>query len=188
MLDGKNILFLAFMIVSSVILFAARSVSVSQIWKGYRVLYVPVSFSEESVLAILSEAGCRDVISRSAQRVPLSSKFFGSIISPSGYLEDRMGYFRDADGDYNLFYIPDGYEKESEAAASRLVKEQHLNAGLDAKESYPFLVPVIVLVLYVFLLVISLKRSYFAPSCSRSPGPSTRLHAAAVSSCSPFSS
>ena len=58
--------------------------------------------------------------------------------------------------------IPDGYEKESEAAASRLVKEQHLNAGLDAKESYPFLVPVIVLVLYVFLLVISLKRSYFA--------------------------
>ena len=161
-LDGKNLFFLAFMIVSSVILFAARSVSVSQIWKGYRVLYVPVSASEESVLAILSEAGCRDVISRSAQKVPLSSKFFGSIISSSSYLEDRMGYFRDADGDYNLFYIPDGYEKESEAAVSRLVKEQHLNAGLDAKESYPFLVPVIVLVLYVFLLVISLKRSYFA--------------------------
>ncbi|MBQ9537878.1 MAG: hypothetical protein IJU95_01295 [Treponema sp.] len=161
-LDGKNILFLAVMLVSSILFFAARNISVSQIWKGYRVLYVPSSASEETVLSVLSESGCRDVISLSSQRLPIASKFLGSVMDSSSYLKDRLGYFRDADGDYNLFYIPDSFEKESETAVTRLSKDFHLGAGLDAKESYPFLIPVVVLGLYIFLLVVSLKKLYFA--------------------------
>lgn len=161
-LDGKNIVFTGCMLIAAAVLFAGRNVSISQIWKGYRVLYVPEAVSEESVLAVLAESGCRDVISLSVQRQPLSTRFFSSLPASSSYLEDRLGYFRDADGDYRLFYIPDSYEKESEAAVNRLVRDQHLHAGLDAKEQYPFVIPLIVLGLYVFLLVLSLKRLYFA--------------------------
>ncbi|MBP5465389.1 MAG: hypothetical protein J6Y13_09495, partial [Treponema sp.] len=164
-LDGKNIVFTGCMLIAAVILFAGRNVSITQIWKGYRVLYVPESVSEESVLAVLAETGCRDVISLSGQRQPLSTKFFSSLLGSSSYLDDRLGYFRDADGDYRLFYIPDSYEKESEAAVNRLVRDQHLHAGLDAKEQYPFVIPLIVLGLYAFLLVLSLKRFYFALTC-----------------------
>ena len=161
-LDAKNVVFMGCMLIIAVMLCAGRNVSITQIWKGYRVLYVPESVPEESVLAVLSDAGCGGVISRSAQRLPLSTKFFSTLLGSSGYLEDRLGYFRDADGDYRLFYIPDTYEKESEAAVNRLVKEQHVNAGLDAKESYPFMLPLIVLALYIFLFVLALKRLYFA--------------------------
>ncbi|MBP5158121.1 MAG: hypothetical protein ILP18_09655 [Treponema sp.] len=161
-LDGRNIFFMAFMLVSALVIFSCRTVSVSQIWKGYRVLYVPVSASEESVLSVLAQSGCHDVISAGAQRIPLSTKFFNSLLDSSSYLEDRLGYFRDRDGDYRLYYIPDSYEKESEQAVNRLVREQHLSAGLDAKERYPFMVPLVVLALYAFLGVVSFKRLHFA--------------------------
>lgn len=161
-LDGRNIFFMLFMLVSAIVIFASHSVSVSQIWKGYRVLYVPVSASEESVLSVLSQAGCRDVISLGSQRIPLSTKFFSSLVDTSSYLEDRLGYFRDAGGDYRLYYIPDNYEKESELAVNRLVREQHLSAGLDSKESYPFMVPLIILAVYAFLCIVSFKRLHFA--------------------------
>ena len=161
-LDGKNIFFTACMLIIAICIFTGRNVSISQIWKGYRVLYVPESVSEDSVLAVLSDVGCSGVITLSAQRIPLSTKFFNSLLGSSSYLEDRLGYFRDADGDYRLFYIPDTYEKESGEAVNRLVRDLHLNAGLDTKESYPFMVPIIVLALYIFLCVLSLKRFYFA--------------------------
>ncbi len=161
-LDAKNLVFTAFMLISAVFIFSGRSVSISQIWKGYRVLYVPESAPEESVLALLADSGCDGVISLSSQRLPLSSKFFSTLLGSSSYIQDRLGYFRDADGDYRLYYIPDNYEKESNLAVTRLIREEHLNAGLDAKESYPFLVPLVCLMLYAVLLVLSLKKFYFA--------------------------
>ncbi len=163
-LDAKNLIFTAFMLVAVACIFAGRSVSISQIWKGYRVLYVPESASEELVLAVLSESGCDGVISLSSQQIPLSSQFFTALVGPSSYLQDRLGYFRDGDGDYRLFYIPDSYEKESSVAVNRLIREQHLNAGLDAKENYPFMVPLVCLFLYIALFVLSLKKFYFALS------------------------
>ncbi|MBQ3965370.1 MAG: hypothetical protein II684_00880, partial [Treponema sp.] len=53
-----------------------RTVPVSRLWKGYQVVYVKTqSVTEPQLARILEENGCRNVVSKSSQRIPVISNF-----------------------------------------------------------------------------------------------------------------
>lgn len=160
-LDVKCFVYLAVMFVCAVCLFAFRSVGVSQIWDGYRVLYVDSSVADEDVLACLADSGCKNVICRSAQKIPLTSFFYADVDGQWDYLSDRNAYFRDADKKYNLYYVADKFEGELERAVKTLSKDTHVRIGLDSKQKYPLVIPLLVLAVYVFFALISFKRRFF---------------------------
>ncbi|MCR5762927.1 MAG: hypothetical protein K6G00_06030 [Treponema sp.] len=134
---------------------------VSKIWNGYKVLYVDKSVNEEDVLNCLYESGCKDVISMSLQRAPVSTPFSAFQKDYNSYLESRLGYFMDKNASCKLFYIPDQYERQAGTALKKLIKNFHVKAGLDADSSVPYIVPVITVAVYVLLGLASEKKRYF---------------------------
>lgn len=162
-LKAKYVIPCAFILLVLLCLAAFRSIAVSRIWGSYRVLYVDRSVSEESVLATLEEAGCRNVISLSAQRTPLQAPMTALPPDSSApYLVQRLQYFTDKDSRYRLFYIPDNFEQQTIKALRTIVSGSHVHAGLDDESRYPWAVPVICLLVYGCLTMLSLHRAYFA--------------------------
>ncbi|MBQ2081443.1 MAG: hypothetical protein II461_06745, partial [Treponema sp.] len=71
----------------------------ARIWNNYSVCYVEKSVPEATVLFYLEQAGCRDIISLSAQRIPDVERY-PSV--DSSYLTKRLDYFHDEGAKYNL--------------------------------------------------------------------------------------
>ena len=157
-------------ILSSVIIFSCfcclyflRSVPVSRIWKNYQVLYVENSVSEQTVLNYLEDAGCRNVISLSGQKMPVTSRFspvqFGE--EYNHYLEGRKLYFRDKSGDFRLYYIPDNFQSQTVKAVQNIGKITGARCGIDGKSTYPWLVPSCAVLFFIFLLFVSKYKALF---------------------------
>ncbi len=130
-----------------------RTVPVSRIWSAYSVLYVSNDVSEKTVLDILEENGVSNTISLSNQRTPFSSK-----VTPverwgnDAYLTSRLSYFFDYSRSFRLYYIPEGQEGHTQKALKQLVKQNHANAGLDGRQRYPVLIPIITIAVYGVLV------------------------------------
>ncbi len=152
---------ISFILFTVLLLFIFRSLPITRIWDNYNVLYVEKSLSETQVLSFLSDAGCKDVISLSLQRIPFSASFTPVEPALSSYLRERTAYFSDENSLYNLFYIPSNYERNSLQALELIKKEKSVEAGLDGTEQYPWLVPIIVLITFIVLLYFSEKKLVF---------------------------
>ncbi|HAK69225.1 MAG TPA: hypothetical protein DCM57_06140 [Treponema sp.] len=142
-------------------LFAFRSMPVARIWTNYSVLYVDSSVQEATVLFYLEQAGCRDVISLSQQRVPTTSVYTPVMPVDSSYLTSRLSYFKDESSRYQLFYIPEQYQEEAGTALQLLVKGTGAHAGLDGTEQYPWAVPLVCVLTFIVLFLASKKKSVF---------------------------
>ncbi len=142
-------------------LFIFRSIPVSKIWNGYKVLYVDKAVEEVDVLNSLYEAGCKDVITMSLQKPPIITPFSSFQKDYNSYLELRLGYFFDKSSSYRLFYIPDSYEHQAGIALKNIIKNWHVRAGLDADSVFPYIVPFITVIVYILLGMASAKKRYF---------------------------
>lgn len=138
--------------------FSLRSIPMARIWNNYSVCYVEKSVPEATVLFYLEQAGCRDIISLSAQRIPNVERY-PSV--DSSYLTKRLDYFHDEGSKYNLYYIPEQYQGEAGKAVQSIVKGTGAPAGLDGKERYPWMVPLVCLITYLILALASKKRGVF---------------------------
>ena len=138
--------------------FTQRSIPVAKIWSNYSVFYVENSVPEATVLFYLEQSGCRDVISLSSQKIP-SVERYPSV--DSSYLTKRLDYFRDEESKYRLYYIPEQFQGEATKAVQQIVKGTGAAAGLDGKERYPWVVPLVCLVSYLILLLASKKKGVF---------------------------
>lgn len=141
--------------------FVFRSMPVAKIWSNYSVMYTDNSVPEATVLFYLEQAGCRDVISLSGQKMPPLSQFVMPESIDGTYLTERLGYFRDESSSYQLFYIPEQYQEKAKSAAVALIKGTGAEAGLDGHEQYPWLVPLISVVTYLLLTLASKKKGVF---------------------------
>lgn len=148
----------------SVCCFVFRSIPVSKIWNNYSVLYTENSVPEATVLFYLEQAGCKNIISLSGQKTPQVNRVIPYENIDSSYLTDRLAYFRDESSRYQLFYIPEQYQEQARTAALNLVKGTGVEAGLDGHEQYPWLVPLVCLVLYLIFILASKKKSVFVVS------------------------
>ncbi len=153
----------SFIIVFSVFLLNhCRIVPVSKFFKGYDIVFVTDELPAKTVVQILEENGCRNIISRSNQKTPLSLNenspevaLAKSNLEKSTYLTDRLGFFSDKTSKNNVFYVPEECLKSAENSVQK-ISEQGFSAGINAAANFPF-VPLAVVVFFSVLLVILSK-------------------------------
>ena len=161
----KYVSLLILIMLCTVCIVVFRTIPVSRIWNGYKVLYVDKSMAEDAVLDCLYAAGCVDVIALSLQKTPITTPFSAFQKDYGSYLKNRLGYFSDKENAYSLFYIPDQYERQAGSALKTLTRNFHVRAGIDSETAIPYIVPVITVALYIILgLSCSNRRYFFLPA------------------------
>lgn len=159
--SAKYIVLQVLILLCALALVVFRTVPITRIWDDYKVMYVDKSVAEADVLETLYTAGCKDVVSLSLQKSPVVTPFMEFQQNSSSYLQDRLGYFSDKSSSYNLFYIPDQYEREAGVALRSIIKDTHSSAGLDSESTIPFVVPLVSVAVYIILGLASTKKRYF---------------------------
>ena len=129
---------------------------------------VPAETDAKLVIEGLEKCGCKAVICRAAQRVPLDLPQNSPEVSlaalgagASDYLLRRNQFFFDKSGALELYYIPNEYGKNLKAAAASLKAEHSVNAAVGGG-SYPLAAPFLTLSFAFFLLFFSEERMLFA--------------------------
>ena len=114
-------------------------------------------------MSVLSDSGCKDVITASQQKVPfdLQSGPAVSVSVDNPYLTKRAAYFSDSSSRYALYYIPDSYGHSLVKAVHTLQEKNHTAAGIDVRSSFPWIVPVICFLFYILLLLRAENRTAF---------------------------
>ena len=152
-----------------VVLIVFRTVPTKKLWDNYTVLYVPVSTGDDIVINALESAQINDFICLKNQRVPvLLSPFspeFTMLKLNTGsasedYLYSRENYFYDSTGNYKLFYIPSEYKKNLNDCIHFLEK-RNIKTGIDVDFSYPWILPVLILVYFVILFIFGKNKLLF---------------------------
>lgn len=161
----KASIFVLIYVVSILVLYFCRTVPYAKIWDNYNVAYIENSLSEEKALQYFYDAGCKDVISKGQQKIPeleieipVIQSFDRSFDS---YLEERLSYFKDKDGTFQLFYIPTSYEALSVNAVTQIQKKEGVRAGLDDKEAFPWLMTSVCLAFFIFLFFMAENKKIF---------------------------
>ena len=166
-LNKTALISLAIIVTTLVLCIALRAVPVSRIWNSYSVAYVDKSLSEETVLSYFSKNSVDDVISLSGQKVPFVSDFTPVLPQrDSTYLSDRLSYFFDLSDSYCLYYIPKRSDSACVKALEEIVHDTNTACGIDGKQQYPWLVPLIVLAVFGAFVFLSSNRKVFAISAS----------------------
>ena len=134
-----------------------------KLWKNYSVLCVPVNTNDSLVIAEAKEAGIKGLVSLSGQYLPISltensieiSMLRLNYNSPAfSYLKKRNAMFFDKSQTYRLYYIPAKYSSEI-AVLMRNLKAQGIDCQKDSSAEYPWLLPLIALLLAGMLLLFS---------------------------------
>ena len=143
-----------------------RTVPVSRLWKGYQVVYVKTQSATEQQLArLLEENGCRNVVSRSSQRIPIVSAFSPvQVQDPHSYLSKRDLFFRDETNTAFVFYVPEGQDIALARAISAVNSLKNTSAGTDGRASFPWGSPIVCLVFALVCLAFSKNKLTFASS------------------------
>ena len=137
-----------------------RSVPVSQFWKGYRMLYVySEQLSENEILAVLEKNGCSSIVSSSVQKLPVSSQIAPVQAQDSrSYLFRRSEFFTDKNHRAMVFYVPDSQASAMERGMRELAAFQGTALGTDGKASFPWIAPIITLLLFALFIAFSKNR------------------------------
>ena len=150
--------------ISAIILVVCIRLPVSSLWKGYNILYVPVELEEQVVLQALESVGIEEVVSLSKQQQPVYSTFapVQSIVSTQhSYLRQRENYFFDRSRQMQLFYVPTVAMDRAQVAVDFLQSlPGGLNTGLEGKTTYPWIVPLVVFLVFLILVVLSQAKSF----------------------------
>ncbi len=166
-----------------------RIVPVSRFFKGYDIVFVTDKLPEKTVIKVLEENGCRNIISRENQKIPLllnenspEVALAKSNLEKSTYLADRLGFFYDKSMKNNIFYVPVEELKSAENAVQEISGKGYL-AGINAAASLPVFSIAVVVAFAVLLVFFSENRilcglsfvlpvvfSFMMPFCSISAG------------------
>ena len=160
MKNYKSIFALVICLCSVFVFSIFKQVPKGQLWKGYSVLYVPVTASDDAVVSVLEQFKIKDYICLSNQFLPLdisvNSPEYSMLVMNSSnkdfsYLYDRNSYFFDKSQNYRVYYILSDYS----SLFANVVKELsnwNISACIDSKVQYPVILPLVILVLCVILL------------------------------------
>lgn len=145
------------LIVSILTLLFTRTVPVSRLWKGYNVVYVKSStLTDENVLDVLQKNGCKNVISKANQLIPVYSKFAPvQVQKENSYIFKRNGFFTDLTSTYLVFYVPEGQTSQINKAINELNCFSQTIASTEGSQSFPWLSPVFTLLFAIFLFYYS---------------------------------
>lgn len=162
-----------FVIITIILLLTFKNVPKGHLWKDYTVLYAPANINENIIIQSLETSEISEYICLGNQRVPIlltPNSVEAAMLklninsSTSDYLSAREGYFYDLSGKYKLFYIPVAY-KDNLDNCIRLLEKNNIKAGIDSDFSYPWLLPLIILLLVIMLLCFSRNKLLFLSEC-----------------------
>lgn len=146
-----------------------RNIPAGQLWEGYTVLYVPSDTNLQTVNGVLEEYGIKEYACLENQKLPIKLKVDSPEYSllrinasnkENQYLYSRNNYFYDSTKAYKIYYIPNIYKNDLNFSL-RAFKADGIKAGIDSSISYPYILPLIVLVLAVILIILSKKKLLF---------------------------
>ena len=143
-----------------------RSVPVSRLWKGYQVLYVTsATMSESDVLAVLQEAGCKQVVAKATQQIPIIAPFSPvQVQTEDSYLNRRNAFFTDQQNRAMVFYIPEGQDMAVSRALRVLNDTKNTDAGTDGAASFPWISPLLCVGFAALCLFFAKNKRVLAPA------------------------
>lgn len=149
-----------------VLFFFLRTSPAYKLWKGYTVLSVDYNADKKLVSNVLAETGCGDVISLEAQRAEDFSFFtpFLATEEEDSYNKNKALYFFDKDRRVALYYIPDGNKDQAQEAATILNQNYGIGAMLDSHNGFPYLVPIVLLIVFIAFTVFAENKIVFVLS------------------------
>lgn len=160
-------------LITLILLISFRSLPSGKLWNEYNVLYVPVAADDSKVLYSLEECQIRDTVCLSQQFLPLAlneNSIELSLLrlnygSPDfDYSSRRKAFFFDKADLYRLYYIPTQYKSKLNEAV-QLIESYGIPCGTDTSASYPWLLPLINLLLALMLFLFVKNKLIFALSC-----------------------
>lgn len=168
-INKTAVISLAVITVTLILCMALKAVPVSRIWDSYSVVYVDKDLSENKVLDIFESNSVEHVISLGRQKVPFISDFTPVLPQrESTYLSDRLSYFYDYSETYSLYYIPRGHDSGVMKAIEEIIQTTGATCGIDGKQQYPWIVPIISLVVFFIFTFLSKNRKVFVLSSAGS--------------------
>ncbi len=163
-------------LLSLILILTLKSNPSGKLWKDYSLLYVPKESNDSFIKDSLEAAGIKDVVSLSGQFIPevLSDSSIEIAMmrlnynSPDfDYLRKRSAFFFDKSSAYILYYIPREYMQKLPSAV-HMIENAGIPCGTDSNSSYPWLLPVIA-VLLAGMLFIFVKNKFVFASASILP-------------------
>jgi len=146
-----------------------KAIPNGKLWTNYSVLYVPVETDDEFVISTLRNCNIIDYVSLSEQYLPLNISensvelaMFKLNLTNDGteYHQRRGNYFFDKSNCYRLYYVPSSYKSQL-ADVVLLLNKQKINCGVDSTSTYPFVIPLIGLILLITLSLFSKNKYVF---------------------------
>ena len=147
-----------------------KSTPSGKLWKEYSVLYVQKSAEDSTIMEALASQEIKGVVAYSSQYIPspysensveISMLRLSSNNSNENYLSKRNAFFFDKSDKYRLYYIPAEYKAQLEKAL-HLLNSRGIECGTDSNATYPFLIPLIALLLAGMLFLFSKNKTVFA--------------------------
>ncbi|MBQ7159300.1 MAG: hypothetical protein IJS09_07770 [Treponema sp.] len=109
--------------------------------------------TENQIVRLFEENGCRNVVSKSTQRLPVMSKFSPVQVQTSdSYLYKRDSFFRDEANTAMVFYVPEGQDIAVSHALHAINGLKDTVAGTDGTASFPWGAPIVCIVFAVICL------------------------------------
>jgi hypothetical protein len=146
---------------TGLLLFNYRTIPSGRLWENYTVLYIPAQVDDSIITSAFNECGIEEFVSYENQRIPVLLKndsveksmfTLNSYDNGYKYLNGRLNYFFDSSKQYRLYYIPNQY-RENLNDCVKLIEEGDNVAGIDSNFSYPWVLPLLSIILAVLLLV-----------------------------------
>ena len=160
----------AVFLISLILIFSFRSLPSGKLWKEYNVIYVPVEADDSVVLQAIEGCGIENAVSLSQQFLPLAlnensieiSMLRLNYSSPDyAYTTRRNAFFFDKSQSYRLYYIPSEYKAKLNELI-HTIEARGIPCGSDNTASYPWLLPIIVILLAGMLLIFVKHKLAFA--------------------------
>jgi len=135
-------------------IFFSRTLPQTQLWKGYKVLYVnSSSLSEENIYSILLKNGCDKTISRLNQKIPIYSPLAPvQVQKKDSYIYKRNAFFTDKSNSFKVFYVNDRQIEGLKKSVDEINSYSNSYASTDGGVSFPWICPIIALMFFSFLL------------------------------------
>jgi len=149
--------------------FSFRSLPASKLWNQYAVVYVPVETSDQLVLKAISASEITGAVTLSGQILPVNTSknsleysifTFNKDNPDFAYSQRRSAYFFDKTQSYRLYYIP-SQEKSKISTLLNILSSNGIKGGADISASYPWLLPVISILLLIILSLFSKNPVFF---------------------------
>ena len=188
----KEIISLIIILLSVFIIFAFRTVPTCSLWNGYSVFYVSSEQSDEVIDQVFLQNEISNYVSLSNQKIPIMleknsveySMLKTNFQEFSKYISLRENYFFDKTKEFKLCYVPSEYKKNLQDCVTEF-RKNGISCGIDAAAKYPWILPVILLLLS-FAFVFYAKNKILYAICAIFPNLflfCNPFYSCAVSSC-----